>query len=275
MKRRTLLAVLWVACACLQAQERVDLAVVHRIKSEALENSKVMDHLFYLADVHGPRLTGSPGFQRAAEWTLKQLEGWGLQNVKTEKWGPYGRSWSLARYSGNMIEPQTAPVSGVALPWTPGTNGLVAANAVLAPLPLTSDAALEQAMSKFKGTLKGKIVLVETPPQIAMQTAPAGSRYTDAELASLALAQEPQPGRPRTSARARGAPRQVPEGRRSVAGADAGRTRAMGRHRRRLGRLPGSEGPRPAAYGRCLRRAIQSHRSSPRQKDPRAAGVRH
>ena len=47
----------------LHAQERVDLAVVHRIKSEALENSKVMDHLFYLADVYGPRLTGSPGFR--------------------------------------------------------------------------------------------------------------------------------------------------------------------------------------------------------------------
>ncbi len=198
MKRRTLLAVLLVACASLHAQERVDLAVVNRIKSEALENSKVMDHLFYLTDVYGPRLTGSPGFQRAAEWTLKQLEGWGLQNVKTEKWGPYGRSWSLARYSGNMIEPQTTPVTGVALPWTPGTNGLVAAEAVLAPLPLTSDADLEQAMSKFKGTLKGKIVLVETPPQIAMQTTPASSRYTEAELASLALAQEPPPSRPRS-----------------------------------------------------------------------------
>ena len=44
----------------LVAQESVDLSVVQRIKTEALENSWVMNHVFYLADVHGPRLTGSP-----------------------------------------------------------------------------------------------------------------------------------------------------------------------------------------------------------------------
>ena len=41
--------------------EPVDLAIVHRIKTEAFENSKVMDHVFYLTDVHGPRVTNSPG----------------------------------------------------------------------------------------------------------------------------------------------------------------------------------------------------------------------
>ena len=47
----------------LLAEEKVDLLVINRIKSEAFENSKVMDHMFYLTDVNGPRLTGSPGFQ--------------------------------------------------------------------------------------------------------------------------------------------------------------------------------------------------------------------
>ncbi|MGH9785666.1 MAG: M28 family peptidase, partial [Terriglobia bacterium] len=45
-----------------------DLAVVHRIRQEALTKSQVMQHLFYLTDVHGPRLTNSPGFNAAADW---------------------------------------------------------------------------------------------------------------------------------------------------------------------------------------------------------------
>ncbi|MCX6955948.1 MAG: hypothetical protein NTV51_27725, partial [Verrucomicrobia bacterium] len=52
----------------------------------------------------GARVTGSPAFQASGEWAVKQLQEWGLQNVKLEKWGPFGKSWSLVRYSGNMIE---------------------------------------------------------------------------------------------------------------------------------------------------------------------------
>ena len=47
----------------LPAQEDVDLEVVHRIRQEAFEHSEVMDHLFQLVDVHGPRITGLLGFQ--------------------------------------------------------------------------------------------------------------------------------------------------------------------------------------------------------------------
>ena len=49
------------------SEEAVDLSVIHRIKAEAFENSKVMDHEFYLTDVHGPRLAGSPGYRAAGE----------------------------------------------------------------------------------------------------------------------------------------------------------------------------------------------------------------
>src|SRR6185295_13288347 len=88
-----------------QNSDRADLAVVHRIRQEAWEHSQVMDHLFYLTDVHGPRLTGSPGFQRAADWVTKRLQEWGLSNVAQEKWGPFGRSWSVSRFSANLVEP--------------------------------------------------------------------------------------------------------------------------------------------------------------------------
>ncbi len=191
--------------SALAAQEKVDLSVAHRIKAEAIENSKVMDHVFYLADVYGPRLTGSPGFNAAAGWVVKQAGQWGLENVKREKWGPFGRSWALTRYSGNMLEPQPAPIVGFPLPWTQSTGGAVSGEAVYAELPVTTDAALDQAIAKLKGTLKGRIVLLDPQQEIAMQTTPPGRRHTDADLTALLAAPEPRPG----PARAGGGPPQA------------------------------------------------------------------
>jgi len=169
-------------CAVLVAQEAVDLSVVQRIKSEAFDNSRVMDHVFRLADVYGPRLTGSPGFKAAAEWAAKQLQEWGCVNVKLEKWGPFGRSWSLVRYSGSFVEPQPAPIIGVVLPWTPGTNGRISGEAVYAPISMTNEQEFEKGIQEFKGKLRDKIVLMQAPPTIAMQTSPAARRLTDEEL---------------------------------------------------------------------------------------------
>ena len=74
----------------LVAEEKVDLAAINKIKTEAFENSKVMDHMFYLTDVNGPRLAGSPGFKGAGDWAVSRLKEYGLVNVREEKWGPFG-----------------------------------------------------------------------------------------------------------------------------------------------------------------------------------------
>src|SRR5712691_9805550 len=169
-----------------RAEERVDLDAIHKIKAEAFENSKVMDHLFYLTDVYGPRLTNSPGFFAAADWVVKQLEGWGISS-HLETWGPFGRGWTYSHFSAHLIEPQYAPLIGFPLAWSPGTNGGVSGEPMLAVLAADAD------LEKFKGKLKGKIVLTSPPRDLAMNAAPLGKRFTDAELAELALA--PDPGR--------------------------------------------------------------------------------
>ncbi len=62
------------------AEEKVDLYTVNRIKAEEFQNSKVMENAFYLSDVYGPRLTGSPGLKAAAEWAVRRMTEWGLAN---------------------------------------------------------------------------------------------------------------------------------------------------------------------------------------------------
>ena len=137
----------------LYSEDAVDLAVIHRIKAEAFENSKVMDHEFYLSDVYGPRLTNSPGYKAAGDWVVKRLKEYGLTNVHEEPWGPFGRSWNYTHYAGHMIAPQYQPLIGFPLAWTPGTDGAVQGDAIYAPLATDAD------LEKFKGKLKGKVVL--------------------------------------------------------------------------------------------------------------------
>jgi carboxypeptidase Q len=181
----TLGAALLISAIYLYSEEPVDLGVIHRIKTEAFENSKVMDHEFYLAEVYGPRLTNSPGFKAAGDWVVKRLQGYGLTNVHEEAWGPFGRSWNYTHYAGHMIAPQYQPLIGFPLAWTPGTDGAVQGDAFYAPLVTEAD------LEKFKGKLKGKVVLTMAPKTVAMVMEPLGRRLTDAELETRSLAPDP------------------------------------------------------------------------------------
>ena len=169
----------------LPAQEKVDLYTVNRIKAEEFQNSKVMENAFYLADVYGPRLTGSPGLKAAGEWAVRRMTEWGIANPNLEKWGPFGRGWTCVHFSGQQKEPQFTPLVGFARPWSPGTNGPVSGDPIMVSLKTDAD------LDKFKGKLKGKIVLLEDPAPLVSETEPDLKRFTEAELASEMMAPDP------------------------------------------------------------------------------------
>src|SRR5260370_41498558 len=99
------------------AADSGDFAVVNRIKAEAFEHSKVMEHLQYLTDIYGPRLTGSAEFKEAADWALKRLQEYGLANGHLEKWGRFGRSWSLDKFSVELTQPPYSLLAAGPLAW--------------------------------------------------------------------------------------------------------------------------------------------------------------
>src|SRR5271170_883950 len=148
------------------AQEKVDLAVIQRIKIEAFQNSKVMDHLFWITDVYGPRLTGSPGFTAAANWTVQRLKEYGIEDAATKPWSKFGRSWRLTKFSVSIQEPEYAPLIGFPLAWSADTKGPVEAEPVLAPVKITdrmdskrTEEELQKYFAEQTGKLRGKIVL--------------------------------------------------------------------------------------------------------------------
>ena len=178
---RILACMIVLALLPIQAEERVDLNAIHKIREEALQNSKAMDHVFQLTDVYGPRLTNSPGFFAAADWVVKQLKEWGIEGHE-EKWGPFGRGWTYTHFSANLIEPQYAPLIGFPLAYSPGTNGPVTGEAMIANMAAEAD------FDKYKGKLKGKILFMGVGRELTMITTSQGQRYTDDELAKLSLA---------------------------------------------------------------------------------------
>ena len=73
--------------------ETLDLATIARIRDEGLNHSHIMEYASGLFDDIGPRLTGSPDFARAEEWSLDQLRRMGASNVHAESWGDFGMGW--------------------------------------------------------------------------------------------------------------------------------------------------------------------------------------
>ncbi len=186
--------------ALAQQPERVDLNVIHRIKVAELGSggrggspSKVMDTLWSLTDLHGPRLTNSPQFRAAGEWAVGQLKEWGLSNVALEKWstadlttGPIP-GWQATGYSGAMVEPSWMPIIGVPVAWTSGTNGVITAEAAFAPITTATD------FEKYRGKLKGKIVMTTAMVNLDLPLTPAATRYTPDQLTGLATELLPLP----------------------------------------------------------------------------------
>src|SRR5579872_1278962 len=183
--RLTLAAAAVAVPLLLLGAEAVDLSIVNQIKSEAFERSKVMDHMFYLTDVHGPRLAGSANYKAAGDWAVARLKEYGLVNVKEEKWGPFGRGWTNKHFEAAMIEPQYAPLIGVPVAWTASTNGTVTG------MPVRVNIAKEADFEKYKGKLQGKIVITQDAKATEFVTTPLGRRYTKDELAEEAEAPIP------------------------------------------------------------------------------------
>ena len=160
---------------------------IQRIKDEGMKRSQVMQTLSYLSDVIGPRLTASPGMKRANEWTRDQLTKFGLQNAHLEAWGPFGRGWTLKRFSAQVTEPTAIPLIAFPKAWSPGLASPLTADVVY------FDAKTEAEFDKFKGKLNGKIVLMAPPRDVAARFEPLGTRLNEKELLTLADAPEPRP----------------------------------------------------------------------------------
>lgn len=164
-----------------QKLEKIDTVILKKIKTEGFEKSQVMDIINNLTDVYGPRLTNSPGHRKSADYAKSKLESWGLTNVAIDTWNEdFGRGWFLKKFNLQNLGPVYFPVIAYPKAWSPGIKGTVQAEAVY--LDVKSEADLD----KYKGKLKGKLVLFSEPVVVTPGFKPDASRYNDSTLLSMA-----------------------------------------------------------------------------------------
>jgi hypothetical protein len=141
-----------------------------------------MHTLHFFTDVYGPRLTGSPSLRAAEDWAARRLTEWGLRNAHLEAWGPFGRGWSLESFTASMTEPTFAPLIAYPRAWSPPTRGSLRGAVVYLDVKSEAD------LAKYRGKLRGALVLFSAPPPVRPHFEPQAHRLSDAELLELANA---------------------------------------------------------------------------------------
>ena len=165
--------------------EPVDMEMVAKIREEGLERSQVMQHLFYLTEVSGPRLAGSPNFMKAANWAKGRLDEWGLNNPRLEEWGELGRSWSLQKFTLEMTKPYYQPLIGYPKALVGSTPGPIKGR------PIIFASKSKEDLEKYKGKLKNAILLTRPKQSISTKFEPDARRFTREQLLALANAGTP------------------------------------------------------------------------------------
>ncbi len=164
----------------LAQSDKPDAAMMQKIRKEGLENSKVMDIAFNLTDKSGNRLTGSPGFMRAATYAKETLAAWGLKNASVQPWGEFGKGWELEKSYVAITAPYYKSLSAYPKAWTGSTKGLQHAEILVISAKDTTG------LDAYKGQLKGKVLILDQLMTYKPSFKADAHRYEDSELTRLA-----------------------------------------------------------------------------------------
>ena len=156
-----------------------------QILSEIHDHSQAMDNLEYLSDEIGPRLTGSPKLKQANDWTAAKFREYGLTNVHLEPW-TIAHSWTRGTAHARIVSPTEHLLTIASAGWSPGTNGVVRGPA------LYFDAKTKEDFEKFRGKLKGAIVIYQEPASLS----PPKPETPDAEFIRPMQTPPPVQGQP-------------------------------------------------------------------------------
>jgi carboxypeptidase Q len=161
--KRTLATAAAAVVLCVNTAHAQDAATLARIRDEGMNRSHVIEMFNHLTNVIGPRLTGSPAFKQSIDWSVATLNRYGLSKVHAESW-PYGKGWTLEKFTLEMVEPRYFPLIGFPEAWSPSMPREITASPVYIGALANADSVKARA-----GSLKGAIVLA-TKPQDAFIT---------------------------------------------------------------------------------------------------------
>ncbi|MHA6721380.1 M20/M25/M40 family metallo-hydrolase [Sphingomonas sp. RS2018] len=183
--RHLLLAASVIALATPATAQTVDRAQINRIIDEGTNQSEAVVTAQYMMDVIGSRLTNSPGMRKAEAWTQDKFRDWGLKNIHKEGFD-FGRGWSIVSSSVRMVTPRPIQLTAIPIAWTPATNGPISAPVIVAPI------SAERHFDKWRGQLRGKIVMISLPSQGSEPSEAPFERLSGDDIAKLDTFRQPR-----------------------------------------------------------------------------------
>jgi len=136
------LGCLLLAALPMVAQAPAVADVYAQIRGEETNNSKIMWIIHEVADVYGPRVTGTPNLKAADDWAVKTMASWGLVDTHLEPWTFQPPSaatpvpgWENMELLADAVSPFHGQLMVKPLAWTPSTKGVVTAKVALIDPP--------------------------------------------------------------------------------------------------------------------------------------------
>ncbi len=141
---------------CSVAFGQGDPDTIDKIIDEGKNNSKVWEHLTYLSEEIGTRLTGSTGKVQADAWMRDMFKEFGLSNVHLHKWGEIPVRFDRGPSYARMVSPNARDFEFTTRSWGAGTDGPVRGKVIKQPESLGDIEAMQD-------ELKGAWVLSKQP----------------------------------------------------------------------------------------------------------------
>ena len=132
--------------------------VLQAIWDEGMERSQVGGLLQTLLDSVGPRLTGTPGLDRAGDWAVKTFGAWGIP-ARKEQYGTWP-GWRRGVSHVDLIQPRVRSLDAMMLAWSPGTPR---GRAVEGPVTILPDLPDSAAYAEWMRGLRGSFVAISFP----------------------------------------------------------------------------------------------------------------
>lgn len=127
-----------------------------KLLKEIKDHAEVVSRVEYLADMIGPRLTGSEQLRQAQRWAMAEMKKLGAENVHEEAYD-FGLAWTRGVDSARLLTQNGIRFRVDQLAWSPATKGAVQGELLLV------DARNLEELKAYAGQLKGRILLRTNP----------------------------------------------------------------------------------------------------------------
>lgn len=162
-----------------------DTDPLEEIRRTGFSESELQSLLLNLADVPGPRLTGSPALQRARRWAMDRFRDWGIPNVRLEPWGDPVPSWEVERCTLEMLTPHYANLLVFPRAWSPGLSRVLQGRPLYVVLESAAD------LDRYRGRLNGALVLLGKSRELDGEMTVKPLRFSQDELDRMLEPEQP------------------------------------------------------------------------------------